>query len=77
MTFKPVLRLDRQGRTLRLFRFAWNGREITRGGWPVSHKLSLALRPALYNWQRESDGWLLTLLGLRIHHARSHGGRFV
>ena len=77
MTVKPVMRLDRKGRIFRLARFVWDGREITLGGWPVSHKLSLAFRPALFSWQREADGWLLTLFGLRIHHRRSWGGRFV
>lgn len=36
--------------------------------------LGLALRPALADWRRERDGWLLTLAGVRLHYRRSYGG---
>lgn len=76
MTLKRVFRYDSSNRLLRLFRVIWDGPELSRGGWPVSKKLSVGLRPTLFRWRREDDGWLLTVLGLRVRYRVSHGGRF-
>lgn len=78
MTFKRVFRYDPQNRLLRLFRLVWDGRQMTQGGWPVSHKLTVGLtHPFRWPFRRELDGWILNVFGVRVHHRVSHGGRFV
>jgi len=56
---------------LRLCRFMW---ERPGSG---AHKLSIALRPKL--WERKSELWdhAVTILGVRVHHVWGGGGRFV
>lgn len=63
---------------VRLGRIVWQnsvaGELVGQGGY--SCKLSLALRPALFSFYRDYDGWRLTLAGLRLHFKRSYGGVF-
>lgn len=73
---KRVMRLDPQARKFRLMRIMWEGPKVTRGGWLVSNKLTLALRPKLVSFAKEFDGWRGTLLGIEVHFKQSHGGRF-
>lgn len=75
MKIKSVFRYDRESSMLRLFRIVGERGSTGFGGY--SWKLSAALRPALFRFNRELEGWILTVLGLRIHYKRSYGGRFV
>ena len=72
---KWVGRLDRGNRLLRLFRVMWSVGQVGDGK-GYSAKFSVGLRPTLFRWRREGDGWLLTVLGIRLHMQRSYGGRF-
>lgn len=74
--FKWVIRYDPGNRLLRIGRVMWE-RGTVGDGQGYSVKLSLGLRPTLFRWRREGDGWLLTVLGVRPHLRRSYGGRFV
>jgi hypothetical protein len=74
-TLKRVMRYDSDNRMFRLFRIMWE-RGVVGDGNGYSAKVSLALTPRLFRWQREGDGWLLTFFGLRLHYRRSYGGRF-
>ena len=58
---------------LRVVRVMWERGEAGRGGW--STKLSLGLEPALFSRGKETYGWLVTVLGVRLHYQRSYGGR--
>lgn len=65
-----IFRFDGIQKHLRLFRITWGRKGI-------SHKLTLALSPKLFMPNKESGGFLFTLLGVRVHHAISRGGYFV
>ena len=73
---KWVGRWDAGNQLLRLCRVMWT---VGQPGDGKGHsvKMSLGLRPSLFRWCRENDGWLLTVLGVRLHLRRSFGGRFV
>ena len=60
-----------------LFRVFWERGE-PGDGFGYSNKLSFGLSPRWFGWVRESWSvdFELYLLGLRIHYARSYGGRF-
>lgn len=76
MTFKPVMRWDRDGRMLRLFRLLWT-RGVVGDGNGYSAKLSFALAPRLLSWSREMDEWFFCIAGIRIHYQRAYGGIIV
>lgn len=67
MKLKRVMRWDRDARLLRVRRVTWGDGH---------RKLSLGLRRRLFAYRREWDGWLLTVLGVRVHYQRSYGGRY-
>ncbi len=71
-----VLRYDPRNHLLRIGRIMWERGTVGSEG-SYSVKLTLGLRPSLLSWRRESTGWLLTVLGLRLHYDRSYGGRHV
>lgn len=81
MTFKKIMRWDRNQRKLRIGAFIWQ-----RGEWgmktadgrciPYSFKLTVALRPALFSLHRTWDEVRCTLLGVSLNYHRSAGGRF-
>lgn len=73
MKLKRVFRYDPTARLYRLFRATWI-RGTVGDGKGYSCKFSAALRLRLFQFHRELDGWLLTLLGVRIHFERSYGG---
>jgi hypothetical protein len=75
MTFKRVMTYSDRERMVRLFRLIWERGEVGHGGY--SAKFTVGLAPKLLIWRREWDGWLLYLLGVRLHFKRSWGGRFV
>lgn len=72
MKIRWINRYDPSWPKLRLLRILW-GRAV---GDKASHKLSINLRPRLFEFTREWKGWRLTLLGVNIHHAWSYGGNF-
>lgn len=74
MTMKWVGRYDRDNHVLRLTRWTWTRGEVGNGGY--SAKLTIGLRRTAFMWQREFGGWLLTILGVRLHYCRSFGGLF-
>ena len=69
-------RWDGCGRVLRLTRVMWE-RGTVGDGRGYSAKLTLGLRPKLFERGEEGCGWLLTVAGLRLHYQRSYGGRHV
>lgn len=73
---RKIMRYDPSNRLLRVGRVMWE-RGIVGDGDGYSVKLSVGLRPALFRWKRGSTGWLLTVLGLRVHYDRSYGGTHV
>lgn len=75
MRLKRVCRWDSTARLFRVCRLTWD-RGVVGDGKGTSNKLSLGLRPRLLGWRREWDGWILTVLGVRIHRKTSWGGRF-
>jgi len=79
MTFKPVMRFDPAWPKLRLFRLVWQTGDWSSepGSPPYSHKLAVALRPRLFRWTRNFDGWRLVLLGIEVHRKYSWGGTLV
>jgi len=61
---------------LRLFRFMWE-RGVVGDGDGYSAKLAVALRPKLFRFEREWDGWRINLIGIEVSKRVSWGGRFV
>lgn len=72
---KAVLRTDPNAMLFRLFRWTWNRGQVGDGK-GYSCKLSVALAPRLFGFRREHEGWILTMLGIRVHFAKSYGGIF-
>jgi hypothetical protein len=61
------------GRVLRLGRFVFHrGRPGLGGGW--SAKFTWALTPKLFHFSRDRFGWMLVVLGIRLHHRWTFGG---
>lgn len=75
MKLQPVMRSDPDARLFRVARLVWD-RGTVGDGTGYSVKLSVALAPRLFRFRRELEGWILTLFGVRVHYARSYGGRF-
>lgn len=74
MRFKWVGRYDPGARMLRLARVMWE-RGTVGDGKGYSTKVSVALRPALFAWNRTGyPEWMLTVMGVRLHVQRSYGG---
>jgi len=68
-------RWDKQAKMLRMGRLVYcggSGPGTNRGGY--SAKLSLAICPRILSWRFSRDDWEVTLLGVRLHHKKSHGG---
>lgn len=72
MTFRLILRYDPPNRLLRLCRWTWRVGTMGRGGY--SAKFTVGLRPALFAFARDLDGWRLTIMGIRLHYDRAYGG---
>lgn len=70
LRFKLVLRFDEIQQHLRLFRVMWERGEVGHGKGGYSAKLAVGLMPRLYH----REGGRVTILGLRVHYARSYGG---
>lgn len=77
MRFKSILRYDEIQRHFRLFRLLWERGEVGKPGGGYSAKLSVAVEPKLFRFEKGvTHVWLLTLLGVRVGYARSYGGIF-
>jgi hypothetical protein len=72
---KVVGRYDPTNRLVRLARLVWT-RGVVGDGKGYSAKLSIGLRPCWFMWRGEYDGWLLTVLGFRLHYVKAWGGIF-
>lgn len=71
--FLWVGRLDPNFKMLRLARVVWQRGRVGDGrGYSV--KLSVGLRPKLFQWNCGTYEWALTFLGIRLHYQRSYGG---
>ena len=64
-----------QERLFRLIVFKWNV-GVPGDGKGHSNKLSFAISPYFFKFDKELWGWCLTLLFLRIHKKRAWGGIF-
>ena len=73
---KTVFRFDQSWPKFRLFRVIRNIGTVGDGV-GYSHKIAVALRPRLASWQRDWDGFRVTVFGIEIHSQRSYGGIFV
>ncbi|WP_424140942.1 hypothetical protein [Roseomonas chloroacetimidivorans] len=77
LRWKRVGRYDASNRLLRVGRLMWE-RGVVGDGNGYSAKLSFGLSWRLLPLvRRERDGWLVRVLGLRLHYRRAYGGRFV
>jgi hypothetical protein len=74
MKIRWIGRYDPTCRMLRLMRILW-GRHPRDPG--HQNAISTAVRPALWSFHRECDGWLLTVLGVRLHYKRHPRGVLV
>lgn len=79
--FKWVLRLDTPQRHFRLFRMVWERGTFDGRGYSVKFSVGVECRWFyLEGFNRDRRcwkyDWRVTLLGLRLHYARSYGGRF-
>lgn len=74
MQCKWIFRRD--GSVLRIVRLMWT-RGTVGDGKGYSSKFTIGLCPRLLWYRRECDGWLLWLLGVRLHYRWSYGGIFV
>ena len=68
-----VGRLDPNFRLFRVARIVWQ-RGCVGDGHGYSVKLTFGLRPKLFQWNRGWHDWALTIVGIRVHYARSYGG---
>lgn len=76
LRIKKVMRLDTIQRHFRLFRIMWERGKVGDGN-GYSVKLSFALEPRIFRWERQvRTDRLVTLLWVRVHYARSYGGIF-
>lgn len=75
MKIQRVMRWDPVAKLLRLGRLIYD-RGTVGDGKGYSAKLSLALTSRLLRFRREFRGWIVTVLGVRVHYCRSYGGRF-
>jgi hypothetical protein len=76
MTIKTVMRYSPAERLLRLCRITWLRGKPGRPGGGYSAKVSIGLRPRLWSWEHEWDGWRLAAAGVHVSYRRSWGGIF-
>lgn len=76
MVFVYVGRYDREARILRLLRVCWDRKGGPGKGVGWSSKFTVALQPKLLQWRREYGHLIVVLFGIRLHYARSWGGRY-
>lgn len=89
MKVKPVFTWSPSERKVRLFRIIWDvpenalygderlARMRERVPQAYSAMVSFSLVPRLFKRVPTTDGFDITVLGLRAHHKKSYGGRFV
>lgn len=69
LRFKRVLRFDKSQKLLRLFRVTWERGQVGDGR-GYSAKVAIGLAPRLFH----RDDGRITVLGVRVHYAKSYGG---
>jgi len=72
---KWICRRDKGARMIRIFRIMWET-GVVGDGKGYSTKLSLALSARPFSWQREYNGWFITIAFVRLHLRRAYGGTF-
>ncbi len=72
MRFKKVMRYDDRFAMLRIGRFLFRPRADWGGHY--SAKLSLAVWPKLFKFERGFHEWDVTFLGVRFHYLGTGGG---
>jgi len=74
MKFRWIGRLDRQQKLIRLGSFLW-GIHLNDPG--HRNRLSVSVRPTVFHFRREVDGWFVTVAGVRLHMKRHPRGSLV
>lgn len=64
MVFHRVFTYEKSIRKIRLFRIRWGKHPADPGS---THMVSVALQPSLFRFNREYNGYRLTLIGVNIH----------
>lgn len=75
MKIKAFVRYDDDMRMVRLGRIVWQRGAVGDGN-GYSAKVSLALWPKLFRLERGFHEVSVTVLGVRLHFAKSYGGVF-
>lgn len=77
MRIKWVMRVDTIQRFFRVCRVMWE-RGVVGDGEGYSAKFSVAISPHVFSPIRRDakHDWRVTILGVRLHYARSYGGVF-
>lgn len=77
MRLKSVMLYDPQCRIFRIGRIVWRRGEGPGRGAPANYDASLSLAlcpPWRLRFHREYGGWLISILGIRVHRNTSYGG---
>ena len=79
MRLKGVFRFDSDKAVLRLVRLIWRRGKGAGAGTPKDYDamVSWALCWPSLRWRRETHGWMVRLLVVRIHYERSYAVRMV
>lgn len=74
MKFRWIRRLDSQQKIFRVGSFLWGNHANDPG---YCNRLSVSVRPAVFHFRREVDGWFVTVAGVRLHMKRHPRGMLV
>lgn len=75
-SFKYIGTYSKKEKKLRLFSFRYN-LGTPGDGIGTSNRISFGFHPILFKYQKESEGFRLTILGFFIHKQKSYGGSFL
>jgi hypothetical protein len=74
LKFKFIGTWDKENFKLRLFRWTWaTGDDPKIKNWHSS-SFAISLWPKIFKYDPELWGWAITILCLRLHRKRAHGG---
>lgn len=74
MRYRSIMRWDGRRNIYRIGRVIWQTGVHGHGGY--SAKLTISLKPTIYELLFRQYGWDLTILGVRLSVLRSYGGYF-
>lgn len=74
MNVRMIGTYDPTEKKLRLLRLTWTHGTVGAGG--ASHVMSLGLVPRIMGWSHTYRDWRLTVCGVVVRYAQSHGGTF-